>query len=101
MRRRGSHQVAALEHDFARHAGGRLWHEPHEGEHADALARAGLADDRDRFAVEQVVADAVDRLGDPTLRAEMHGEVAHRQHRLVRRRRSAHADCPRDSMTDF
>ena len=77
-----------------------------QGRHA--LARPGLADDRQRLTTVQVVVEAANHVGEPALGAEHHLEVADGEHRFPRAvdvGRAAvvggrHHHCPRDWITD-
>ena len=50
---------------------GRLRDQPEHRHHRDALPRAGLADDAERLAGEEVVGDVGDGVDDPVLRLEL------------------------------
>jgi hypothetical protein len=56
---------------------GGLLEQSEEREDPDALARAGLPNDREGFRRAEVVGDAVDDVGDAPLGAEAHPEVPH------------------------
>ena len=70
-------QVAAFEPDLpAGDLARRFVDEPHDGERGHALARAGLADDREAAAALDGEVDAVDGLDDPVEDLEVGLEVA-------------------------
>ena len=55
---------------------------PSTREHGDALPRAGLADDAEHLAREELVAHARDGLHDAVLRLELDGQVVDREDRV-------------------
>ena len=75
-------QVAAAEGDRAADDAGRLVEQAHDRLGADALARAGFADDAERLARVKVEADAVDGAHRAGIGQEPGAQVAHLQQRL-------------------
>src|SRR5262249_2386422 len=77
-------QVATLEQSRAAgDAGGRA-EQAEQGGRADALARAGFADEAEGFALRQGEGDAVDGADGRAAAGEGDGEVAHLQQRRAR-----------------
>ncbi len=75
-------EVAATKDDAAADDARGLVQQPHDGFRADALARAGLADDAERLAGAEVEADAVHRAYRPGVGQEPGAQVAHPEQRL-------------------
>ena len=77
-------QVAAAEEDAtALDPAGGPRQQPGEGEAGDALAAAGLADEAERLAGQELEADAVDGVDGRVVRAEADDEVLDAQQRLA------------------
>src|SRR5690606_18476817 len=75
--------VLAVEDDFAvDDLAWRARDEPHQGQSGNALARAGLADDAERFARHDIERQIVYCLDDSVLREELRLEVPHFKQRL-------------------
>src|SRR5436190_8985384 len=71
-------EVRLASNDLARG----LRDEPEDRHRADALARAGLADDAEGLAGIDVVGDPVDRLNDAVFGRELHREIPDREDRF-------------------
>jgi deferrochelatase/peroxidase EfeB len=74
------HQFAPVQGDRAGHPGV-LREQAHDRERGDRLARAGLTDDAQRAARQQVEVDAADRVHPAGLGREGDAQVANRKHR--------------------
>src|SRR5439155_16742241 len=68
-------QVLAVEQRLAARDRGPARVQAHDRQAGDALAAAGLADDAERLALLDLEADAVDRLDDAVVGAEIRAEI--------------------------
>src|SRR5262249_53624913 len=75
LTRRELEQILAAESKALRLDLPRECHEPHGGEHGDALAGARFADDAQHLAFLDGEADAVDRMHDAARRREIDGKL--------------------------
>ena len=79
-------QVGAFErHAAADDPARRIRHQPHDRQRGDALAAAGLADDRQRLAAANAERNVVDRPEQPRIGEEHRLQVLHVENHLFRR----------------
>jgi len=72
---RGLEEILAVQQDLAADLRALGVQQPEDREIGDALARAGLADDAERLPAPQREGQPGDRVHDPVLGRELHGEV--------------------------
>ena len=87
-------QVGAFEGDRAADdAAGRVGHQPHDRQRADALAAAGFADDRQRLAAIDMKGDVVDRPEQSGVGEKHRLQVLDVENRIVRLRSGHQPRC--------